>query len=396
MISAVQVLIQRDFGLSDTQLGTLGAAFILVYMLAAPAIGLMADRWPRQYFISGGVALWSLATAGSAMARNFWQLLLMRGAVGIGEAGYATVSPSLLSDLFPRSTRGRAMSVFYTAIPVGSALGIVLGGYLGQHYGWRNAFLMVGLPGLIAAVAALWLPDPPRGASDSQDGDDPGDRPALVDYVRLLKIRSYLVNTAGMTCYSFCLGGLIHWMPTFLVRVRDLDLAEATTWFGLITVAAGFLGTATGGWLGDWLQERTPGGYFLMSGIALGIGLPFAVLAIILTNTSAAWVCLFLGEFFFFLNTGPLNAALANVVPASMRATGFALNIFIIHLLGDVASPPLIGALSDTFDLKFAILVCFVPMAFASAFYLYGMQFYGVDVARAARSGCGNLGANKS
>ncbi len=382
VIFAVQVLIQHDFSLTDAQLGTLGSAFMIVYMAASPITGYLADRWPRQWFVSAGVGLWSLATGAAGLAGDYWHLMTARAAVGIGEAGYATVSPGLLSDLFPPSMRGRIMSIFYMATPVGSALGIVLGGYLGEHYGWRTAFMAVGLPGLLAALAALWLPDPPRGALDG--GASKGaTRPGLADYRKLLEIPSFLINTAGMAAYTFSMGGLIAWMPTYFVRERGMRLDEATFKFGAISVAAGVLGTIAGGWLGDRLQRRIPGAYFLLSGCGLALGVPCAIASVAVAEPTISWSLLFLAEFFLFLNTGPLNAALVNVVPAGMRGTAFACNIFFIHLLGDVPSPPLIGMLSDHFGLARAVILASLPMGLGSIIYLAGRRAYARDLERA-------------
>lgn len=381
VIFAVQVLIQHDFSLTDAQLGTLGSAFMIVYMAASPITGYLADRWPRQWFVSAGVGLWSLATGAAGLAGDYWHLMTARAAVGIGEAGYATVSPGLLSDLFPPSMRGRIMSIFYMATPVGSALGIVLGGYLGEHYGWRTAFMVVGLPGLLAALAALWLPDPPRGGLDGGASKGAA-RPGLADYRKLLEIPSFLINTAGMAAYTFSMGGLIAWMPTYFVRERGMRLDEATFKFGAISVAAGILGTIAGGWLGDRLQRRIPGAYFLLSGCGLALGVPCAITSVAVADPTLSWSLLFLAEFFLFLNTGPLNAALVNVVPAAMRGTAFACNIFFIHLLGDVPSPPLIGMLSDHFGLARAVIVASLPMGLGSIIYFAGRGAYARDLER--------------
>ncbi|MBI4867918.1 MAG: MFS transporter [Candidatus Wallbacteria bacterium] len=385
VISGIQDLIQKEFGLTGLQIGLVGSSFMVVYMMAAPVTGVLADRWPRHWFIASGVGLWSLATAAAGAARSYPQLLVTRAAVGIGEAGYATVSPGLIADLFPVSLRGRAMSVFFMAIPVGSALGISIGGYLGAHYGWRTAFTAVGLPGLVIALAALWLPDPPRGAMDGKaETAQGGPKPSFAAYLGLLKIPSYVINTAGMTAYTFAIGALAFWMPRYLIEVKQMPRESATLMFGIVAAAAGFFGTMAGGWSGDRLQKRLPNAYFLLSGIGLLLGVPCSFVAILCTGERATWIMLFLAEFFLFLNTGPLNAALANVVPASMRASAFAFNIFVIHLLGDVASPPLIGVVQDHAGLTVAMLVATLPMGIAGLIYLWGMGYYGEDVRRAS------------
>ncbi|MBI3893512.1 MAG: MFS transporter [Candidatus Wallbacteria bacterium] len=385
IISGVQDLIQAEFKLTGLEIGLVGSSFVVVYMLAAPITGVLADRWPRHWFIAGGVSLWSIATAAAGSAGSYLQLLSTRATVGIGEAGYATVSPGLISDLFPLSLRGRAMSLFFMAIPVGSALGIGLGGYLGAHYGWRTAFQVVGLPGLLVAIAALWLPDPARGAMDDVGGKQHAHPQAsFKGYLSLLRIPSYVINTVGMTAYTFSIQGLAFWMPRYLLETKLMPRESATLYFGLVSAAAGFVGTIAGGWAGDALQKKTPRAYFLLSGIGLILGVPFGCAAILCSGTTATWSMLFLSEVLLFLNTGPLNAALANVVPASMRASAFALNIFVIHLLGDVASPPLIGMVRDHAGPTTAMLAAIMPMGLAGAVYLWGMGYYGQDVHKAS------------
>ena len=166
VIAAVAPLIQADFGLKDTQLGLIGSMFMLAYMAASPVAGILADRYPRRYFVGGGVLLWSLATIASGLSAGYRQLLAARSFIGIGEAGFGGVAPTLISDLFPKERRGRMLAYFYVAIPVGSALGFLLGGYVGEHWGWRHAFYIAGGPGLVLGLLALFMAEPARGAGD--------------------------------------------------------------------------------------------------------------------------------------------------------------------------------------------------------------------------------------
>src|SRR3989442_1465344 len=166
VIAAVAVLIQRDFGLGDTQMGLVGSMFMVAYMVASPFTGVMGDRWPRFWLVGGGVLVWSLATVLSGLAGSYHQLLLARSVIGIGEAGFGVVAPTLISDLFSREKRGRMLAFFYVAIPVGSALGFLLGGFMGAHHGWRAAFFLAGAPGLLLGLLAFAFKDPPRGAGD--------------------------------------------------------------------------------------------------------------------------------------------------------------------------------------------------------------------------------------
>jgi predicted MFS family arabinose efflux permease len=358
---AVFPLIKSDLSLSDTALGLLGSAFMVCYMVTAPFFGWLGDRFNRARLASLGLTAWSCFTALSGMAGSYGSLLLARSAVGIGEASFGSVSPALLADYVPEERRGRTLSLFFLAIPVGSALGYLLGGLLGQQFGWRAAFLMVGLPGLLLALP-LWLLQDPRSRKDS---NSPAPRP---DYGLLLKNRSFIVNTLAMAAMTFALGGLAQWVPSFFVRVHGLDVAKANMLFGGVTVVAGIIGTATGGWLGDRLQSKSRRGYLLVSGWGFVIGVPLTAAAILAPTLPLALTAVFLAECAIFLNTGPLNAVIVEVTPSAMRSMAFAVNIFFIHALGDAISPAVIGMLSDRFGLANALLVAPAALLAAACF----------------------------
>jgi MFS family permease len=266
--------------------------------------------------------------------------------IGIGEAAYGPAAPTLISDLYPVEKRGRKMAWFYMAIPVGSALGYLLGGVVATHWHWRWAFYLSVPPGIALGVAALMMRDPPRGSSDAAV---PARNARWRDYLVLAHTPSYVLNTIGMTAMTFAVGGMAFWMPTYISEFRGLDdLAGVSTTFGAITVVAGIAGTLLGGLLGDWLIKRWPGSYFLVSGMGMLIAFPF-FLAALYVPFPYAWGLIFVTELCVFLNTGPSSAALANVTPSAIRASAFAVNIFLIHLLGDAISPPLIGWISGRF-----------------------------------------------
>jgi predicted MFS family arabinose efflux permease len=359
---AVFPLIKADLGISDTALGLLGSAFMVCYMVTAPFFGWLGDRFNRARLASLGLTAWSCATALSGLAPAYPTLLAARSAVGIGEASFGSVSPALLSDYVPEERRGRTLSLFFLAIPVGSALGYLLGGLLGQQFGWRAAFLMVGLPGLLLAIPLWRLKDPRRG----NDGHRAA--PPRPDYRLLLRNRSFMVNTLAMAAMTFALGGLAQWLPSFFVRVHGLDVARANLLFGGVTVISGIIGTAAGGWLGDRLQKQSRRGYLLVSGWGFVAGTPLAAAAILAPTLPLALAAVFLAECAIFLNTGPLNAVIVEVTPAAMRAMAFAVNIFLIHALGDAISPALIGLLSDRFGLANALLLAPAALLLAAVF----------------------------
>lgn len=373
-------LASAHMGLTDFRLGTLMSGFLVVYMLAAPAFGLLGDRASRTRSIAAGVLVWSLATAVSGFARSYLQLLAARAFVGIGEAAYGTIAPSLLADYFRPRSRGRVFAVFGMAIPVGAALGYVVGGLVDHAEGWRAAFFVAGAPGLLLAVWVLCLPDPPRGALEREVERTPDGRPptAAAIYVRLLRRPAYTLTVLGYAAYTFAVGGLAFWMPTFLERVRDVPGPQATTGFGAIVVATGFTGTFVGGWLGDyWLKFSREAYYWLCAVTALAAVAP-AIVALTAHAPSVYYPAIIVAELLLFMSTGPVNSAIVNLAAPWERASAVALSIFMIHLLGDVASPPLIGKLSDLSSLGSAVLI--VPVAIALCGVLW------LAAGRAARS----------
>jgi MFS transporter, Spinster family, sphingosine-1-phosphate transporter len=378
VIAAVAPLIQADFHLRDSQVGLIGSMFMVAYMAASPLTGVLGDRWPRRFLVGGGVLFWSVATVFSGLAAGYRQLLAARSCIGVGEAGFAAVSPTLISDLFPRERRGRMLSYFYVAIPVGSALGFLLGGYVGERLGWRPAFFIAGLPGLVLGLAAFRMKEPRRGAGDGVVQQEHTFE--LHAAVALLRNRSFLYTTLGMAAMTFALGGMAYWMPTFFSRTRGLSLERANALFGGITVFAGLLGTFLGGWLGDRLLARTRKAYLLVSGWGMLLGVPFAYIGLTSATPTVYVPAVFLAEVMVFLNTGPANAVLVNVALPEVRATAIALAIFVYHLLGDVPSPILIGKVSDrTGSLETALLLTSVAMAASGVLYLMGSRTLAVD-----------------
>jgi MFS transporter, Spinster family, sphingosine-1-phosphate transporter len=381
VLFAVFPLIKIDLRLTDTALGFLGSAFMLSYMLFAPLFGWLGDHWSRTRLASGGLVVWSLATALAGFAPGYRTLLAARATVGVGEASFGTVSPGLIADFFPKERRGRILAWFYVAIPVGSALGYLLGGVLGQRYGWHAAFLLVGLPGLLLAIPIALLRTPPRGGDDASPRAPKGTVSA--GYAALFRNRSFVCNTLAMAAMTFAIGGLAQWIPSFLYRAHSLDVAKGNTLFGATTVLAGILGTMAGGWLGDRWQKKSGKGYLLISGWGFLIGTPFAAWAILAPGLTSCMAAIFIAEFFLFLNTGPLNTVIINVTNPAVRAMAFAVNIFFIHALGDAVSPSILGWLSDQWGLRSALLITPCAMVLAGLFCFICGRFVMQDMAQA-------------
>jgi MFS transporter, Spinster family, sphingosine-1-phosphate transporter len=360
ILAAVLPKVGADLHLSDDKLGLLGGAFLFSYMLTSPVFGQLAGRWRRTRLMAAGVAVWSLATAGAGLARSFAQMFAARATVGVGEAAYATISPTLLSDYYPQNRRGRVFAIFFLATPVGTAVGYLLGGFIEAHFGWRNAFFAVGLPGLVLALLTLTAPDPPRGIND--DPAEPVTQQPLGATLRALATnRTYVLTVIGFTAYTFALGGMIIWAPTYFNRERGLDLVWANTMIGGVSVAAGIGGTFVGGYLSDLLGARIRQAYLYVSGVSMLLAIPLAWVGLS-ARTPAVYIgALFAAEFLVFLSTGPINVVLVSVVPVAMRAMAMAVSIFVIHLLGDAISPYILGVVSVRAGLSAAVLI--MPVA---------------------------------
>jgi MFS family permease len=359
-----------------TKTGLLGDAFFVTYMVSAPILGLLADRMSRWIIVGSAVVLWSLASGGSGLAATFAILFATRIFVGIGEGGYGPAAPTILADLFPIQTRGRVMAVFYAAIPVGSALGYVIGGLVGAHFGWRWAFYLVTPPGLLLGLLCFWQRDL-RVAADNLLQKSP--RRSVRDYVNLFRTRSYLINCIAMTLMTFVTGGLGFWVPAYL-RYRDQSPAVGMTIFGLITVVAGLVSTLLGGVVADRLRSRFAGSYFWVSGIGMLIACPF-FLATLYTPFPAAWIPMFFAIFFLFLNTGPSNTALANVSLPAVRATAFAVSILIVHALGDVQAFWLLGYIGGHTNMHVAFLFVSGIIFLSGLVWLIGVKYLAADTA---------------
>jgi len=369
VLFAVQPLVQAEFRRSDAEFGFLTSAFFFVYMFTAPFIGVMADRWPRRGIMAAGALVWSAATLLTAVTHNFQDLLIRHTIVGIGEASFVTIAPAFLSDMFPEHRRARVLSIFYLAIPVGTAIGYLMGGYIGHHYGWRAPFLVGAIPGFVLAFGLFLIPEPQRGASDHLAHSF--ERDSLKG---LTRNGAFWTASLGMAMMTFAVGGMQVWMPTFLSRVRDVPLNTANQIFGGMTLVSGIFATLLGGWLGDRYLRRHRGAYYLVSGIGMALALPAILVAVFFTGWPM-YPAIFVGEFFLLLNTAPLNAALVNSVSAKIRATAVAVNLFTIHLLGDAFSPTLMGYISDKSNLQMAFVAASMAVALSAIVLFLGMRF---------------------
>ncbi len=364
--------------ISDLQYGLLGSGFIIVYMATAPVFGALGDTRSRPKLIALGVTIWSVATALGGLAWNFASLLAARATVGVGEAAYGTISPSLLADYFKKEFRGRVFGVFFLAIPVGFGLGLAIGGLMDVHFGWRSAFFVAGVPGLVLAALALKLHDPPRGAMEADGGGrgrteagGGGQRRTGAGYAALLRNRPYVLTVLGYAAYTFALGGMALYIVKFLERVRGVSEGQASVGFAATVILTGLIGIALGGWLSDKLLPVTQQSYLWVSGIATLIAAPLALVGLTAATPAVYWTAIVLAQLLLFSSTGPINSAIVNVVAPEIRATAVAVSIFTIHILGDVPSPTLIGAISDATSLTKAVLIIPVALLLSGAVWTY-------------------------
>lgn len=346
VVAAVLEPLGMDLGLDDAQRGRLTFVFVIVYMLAAPVFGALAERHHRPRLIAVGVVIWSLATMGSAFVSDFSSLLVVRSLVGVGEAAYASLGPAVLSDCIPEAQRARRFTWFYLAIPVGSALGYALGGVVAQFFGWRAAFLVAGLPGLILAARLARMEDPVRGALDETPETAPlGSLGARLGSA--FKNRVWLACTLSYVAYTFAMGALSTWAPSLLQRRFHVEIGAAGAAFGGIAVVTGILGTFAGGYLTDRGQRRFPNLGVDLSAVTLLLAAPVSYAALHADSLSLTYALFFVSMLLLFVNTSPVNALTVSSVPASARATATAVNVLLIHLFGDAISPEWVGVRSN-------------------------------------------------
>jgi MFS family permease len=371
ILPGAQPLIQREFHSTDQQMGALTTALFVTYMLVAPLTGWLGDRYPRKPLIIFGAVLWSLATLGTAWVHDYWTLYIRHALVGVGEATFGIFAPTVLADFYPERDRNRILSLFYLAIPVGAALGYLAGGQLGTLWGWRTPFFLCAIPGLAIAALYGWLGrEPERGSSDRLQPT--ADRATVGG---LFRNPAYLTASFGLATLTFAMGGISAWVPTFLHRSAGFSVGNASLVVGAITVVDGIAGTLVGGWLAQrWLRTDYRALY-LLSFWSVALTLPCG--ALVFFGPSAwAMPALFAAEFFLFLNTGPLNAAIVNSVSAPVRATAVSFNLFCIHFFGDSFSPQIIGAISDhSKSLRLGLGATLISLVLSCGILLAGARF---------------------
>jgi MFS family permease len=389
IVAAVLPRIQDELTLSNLEGGLLATVFLLGYFVTAPIFGSLGDRMSRKWLIALGVLVWSVATVASGLANDLPALIAARAAVGVGEASYATLAPTIIDDITPPDKKGRTFAIFFLAIPLGSALGYLMGGAVQDAYGWRAAFYLGGGPGVALALVCLLIDEPARRL--------PGVKLAVSRAIaQLARIPLYRRAVLGYCAHTGAIGAFSYWAPTFISErfaaalVTDPNapdkaeqvLKSANFWFGAVTVVAGAIGTVVGGRMADRALRGLPpvpadathdhvanrlaaNAQLRVCAIGVAIAFPFAGLAFF---APSAWLFFTLGgisEIGLFMSAAPINAIMLRTAPAHMRASAMAIGIFAIHLFGDLWSPSLLGLLLDHVEAIVAMMA--LPAGFAIA-----------------------------
>jgi MFS family permease len=370
VLNAVRTPMAKEFGIGYGESASAFTAFMIGYFITAPIFGYLGDRVTRKWLIAAGIFVWSLGTLLTGFAGSFTMLLGFRVLVGVGEASYATISPSLISDTFEAKNRNNALTIFYAAMPAGYALGYVFGGHMADTFGWRSAFIWAGAPGLALALILLPFEEPRRGAADAA-GAAPPVKPNLGQFLALFTNRDYQLVVWGYVANTFALGAFSFWGPTFLEQMHGMSTLKADAFFGAVIVVAGFGGTMIGGFLGTAWQKRTHAGYALLLTVSIFLAVPASFIALWTASAGMAMGFLAAAIFLIFLGTGPVNTLILETVPVNLRASAMALSIFMIHLFGDMWSPEVVGRLADHWnDLRKAVLVLPGALLVCAIFWL--------------------------
>ena len=369
ILPAVQEQVKGEFRLTDDQLGSLTLWFFAAYVASAPFTGLLGDRFKRKPMIVIAALLIAGMNFFTANVHSYMSLNLRHMALGVGEASFGVFAPALLADFYSEKKLNGALTIFNVAIPVGAALGFLLGGNIADHYGWRMAFIASAIPGaLIALIILFFMREPERVAVHEKAHVD------KASIFSLLTNKAYLAAILGYAAVTFSLGGISFWMPSFLHRVDGRDLGQAGTIMGGIVVVCGLGSTLVGGAFASWWSKKTGKALYLVPGIGAALAAPPALICFF-GPKPLILPMLALAVFFIFLGTGPVNAATLNAVPANLRATAMAGQLFVLHIVGDMPSSKIIGIISDHSNLSLGLGVTVVALLIASVIFIMGARY---------------------
>ena len=374
ILPSVQEQIKGEFRITDDQIGSLTLWFMVAYVLSSPLTGWLGDRFPRKPMIVVAALAIAAMNFFTASVHDYDSLNFRHAALGIGEASFGVFAPALLADFYPEAQRNRVLTIFNVAIPVGAAMGYLAGASIGHRFGWRMSFISSAIPGALIALLILFFMREPERTGDPGQGEHGKASLDTSSVLSLLTNRAYLSSILGYAAVTFSLGGISWWMPSFLQRVDGRSMDAAGTIMGGITVVCGLGGTIVGGTFAQWWSKRTSRALYLVPAIRALLALPPAILCFF-GPKAMTLPALGFAVFFIFLGTGPVNAATLNAVPAGLRATAMAGQLFAIHVLGAAFSPKIIGAISDRSNLRLGLGATLITLAIASVIFFVGSRF---------------------
>lgn len=355
VVSALELEIKSAFQMSKPEFGALWSAFTLGYMVFAPLIGYAAGRYRRTLLFAACVFIWSLATIGSGLATGKGMLFLSRFLIGVGEAGCLVIGPTLVADYFPARIRGRALALFFLGMPLGGTAGYLIGGLVTQYTGsWQNAFYVAGAPGLLVAALIAALVEPTRGGEETREEARPH---GFGQYLELLRNRTLMLIILAQAFAVMILVPVLHYGIEFFQKERGMTKVEASLALGVIGLVGGVVGSGLAGVLGDRLARRTRGAYALIAGCAYAAALPAFVVGFLVPDRAVFLTSLGVGAMCLFLCMPSVNTQIANVVSGHQRAAAYALAVFVLHFLGDMAAPPVFGVVSERFGAQQTFVV---------------------------------------
>lgn len=377
--------IKADLGLADWQLGVIsGFAFAALYATFGVPIARVADRGRRVDIIAGAVALWSAMTAVCGLAQNFVQLALARVGVGVGEAGLTPPAHSLIADLFPEERRGTAIAIYQMGVPAGALIGLMAGGFIAEIWGWRAAFLAVGLPGIaVAVVVRLTVPEPERST-------DAAPQPAFgASLAALWRIASFRHITIAFALSSFAIFAFNAWFPALLGRVHGLNTAEIAAWVGPIGFVSGVLGSFFGGYLGDRLGVDDKRWYLFVVATGLIVSIPLYVVVLFAGSGTVTLIVYFVPSFLGALVMGPTFAMVQSLAPIRLRAMASSIVLFFANMIGLGLGPTAIGVVSDLLmprlgpdSLRWALVLILPVLGWCAAHYVAATRTLADDLGR--------------
>ncbi len=360
------VFLKPEYNLSDFELGILGSAFIIVYSFASIPLGILADKKNRKKIIGFGVLFWSIVTTLTGFAKNYLQLFFSRAFVAVGESSYAPAATSIIGDIFPESHRSRVMGIYNIGLYLGGAVGMALAGIIGEKFGWRVSFFIVGIPGIILSYLVFRIAEPARNIQPQKS--------FRKELKKLFLIPVYNYILIGASFIAFSSGAILSWVTVYTIRYQSFQLEEASLIVGVLAIISGILGVLTGGWISDFLHSKIKGARPLTIGMAFLLSVPSLIFALNASGKTAFLIGLFLTSYFISWYFGPVLALIQEVVSPNVKATAIAFYFFFIHIFGDAFAPAIVGLFSDWYGLKSAMFLPVITNLLSGIIFLLSLR----------------------